>query len=181
MEAWARLLGARIMPGPGASTGHGASPATRNHTEPRASKLVLNLPTPEGWIMEGWVDLGYPAMHRPGVELAIFRSQVRQVYRATDCSCCFSLILASICWCLLIQLNKHIHFISKIKQAVNFFCHRREGGGWGFYTIRHRLDRTDELAIAILYQYAPGHRDDSSIVLSRHVKTCSFCAVFLLF
>jgi len=27
--------------------------------------------------MEGWVDLGYPAMHRLGVELAIFRSQVR--------------------------------------------------------------------------------------------------------
>ena len=23
--------------------------------------------------MEGWVDLGYPAMYRPGVELAIFR------------------------------------------------------------------------------------------------------------
>ena len=28
--------------------------------------------------MEGWVDLGYPAMHRPGVELAIFRSRVRR-------------------------------------------------------------------------------------------------------
>jgi len=28
--------------------------------------------------MEGRVDLGYPAMHRPGVELAIFRSLVRR-------------------------------------------------------------------------------------------------------
>jgi len=28
--------------------------------------------------MEGWVDLGYPAMHRPGVELAIFRSLVQR-------------------------------------------------------------------------------------------------------
>jgi len=28
--------------------------------------------------MEGWVDLGYPAMHRPGVELAISRSQVQR-------------------------------------------------------------------------------------------------------
>jgi len=28
--------------------------------------------------MEGWVDLGYPAMHRQGVKLAIFRSQVRR-------------------------------------------------------------------------------------------------------
>jgi len=28
--------------------------------------------------MEGWVDLRYPAMHRPGVELAIFRSLVRR-------------------------------------------------------------------------------------------------------
>jgi len=27
--------------------------------------------------MEGWVDLGYPTMHRPGVELAIFPSRVR--------------------------------------------------------------------------------------------------------
>ena len=28
--------------------------------------------------MEGWIDLGYPAMHRPGFELAIFRSRVRR-------------------------------------------------------------------------------------------------------
>jgi len=28
--------------------------------------------------MEGWVDLGYLAMHRPGVELAIFRSLVQR-------------------------------------------------------------------------------------------------------
>jgi len=28
--------------------------------------------------MEGLVDLGYPAMHQPGVELAIFRSLVRR-------------------------------------------------------------------------------------------------------
>ena len=27
--------------------------------------------------MEGWVDIDYPAMHRPGFELAIFRSLVR--------------------------------------------------------------------------------------------------------
>jgi len=28
--------------------------------------------------MEGWVDLGYPAMHPPGVKLAISQSQVRR-------------------------------------------------------------------------------------------------------
>ena len=28
--------------------------------------------------MEGWVDLGHPAMHQSGVELAIFRSLVRR-------------------------------------------------------------------------------------------------------
>jgi len=28
--------------------------------------------------MEGWVDLGYPALHRPGVKLAISRSQVQR-------------------------------------------------------------------------------------------------------
>ena len=35
--------------------------------------------------MEGWVDLGYPAIHRMGVELAISRSLVRRpdLYRAT--------------------------------------------------------------------------------------------------
>jgi len=26
--------------------------------------------------MEGWVDLGYPEMHKPGIELAIFQSLV---------------------------------------------------------------------------------------------------------
>ena len=43
-----------------------------------ASKLVLDLPTPdrEGWKAE--LNLGYPAMHRPGVELATSRSQVRR-------------------------------------------------------------------------------------------------------
>ena len=29
--------------------------------------------------MEGWVELGYPAMHRPGVELAISWSQVQRL------------------------------------------------------------------------------------------------------
>ena len=33
--------------------------------------------------MEYWVDLGYPAMHRPGVELATSRSQVRRPNRYT--------------------------------------------------------------------------------------------------
>jgi len=47
--------------------------------------------------MEGWVDLGYPAMHRPGVELAIFRSRVRRPNHYTTeppnntLSCCVSL------------------------------------------------------------------------------------------
>ena len=35
--------------------------------------------------MEGWVDLGYryPAMHRPGGELATFRSRVRRANHYT--------------------------------------------------------------------------------------------------
>ena len=53
-------------------------PATRNKwTRPTltpASKLVLDLPTRR---MEGWVDLGYTAVHRLGVEHATSRSQVR--------------------------------------------------------------------------------------------------------
>jgi len=34
--------------------------------------------------MEGWVDLGYPAMHRPGVEPAISRSQVQRPNHYTN-------------------------------------------------------------------------------------------------
>ena len=37
--------------------------------------------------MEGWVDLGYPAMHQPGVELAIFRSVVRRPNHYTTEPC----------------------------------------------------------------------------------------------
>jgi len=29
--------------------------------------------------MEGWIDLGYLAVHRPGIELAISQSQVRHL------------------------------------------------------------------------------------------------------
>ena len=50
-----------------------------NTSEPAltpASKLVLDLPTAEGWKAE--LTYSYPAMHRPGVELAISRSQVRR-------------------------------------------------------------------------------------------------------
>jgi len=54
---------------------HTVLPATQHKwTRPAltpASKLVLDLPT-----LEGWVDLGYPVMHLPEVELAISRSQV---------------------------------------------------------------------------------------------------------
>jgi len=28
--------------------------------------------------MKGWIDLGYPALHRPKVELALSRSQVQR-------------------------------------------------------------------------------------------------------
>ena len=52
-------------------------PDTSEHACPAltpASKLVLDLPTSEGWKVE--LSLGYPAMHRPAVELAIFRSRV---------------------------------------------------------------------------------------------------------
>jgi len=63
---------------------YGASPATWDHTVLPATRHKWTRPAltparqagtrftyPGG--MEGWVDLGYPAMHRPGVELAITR------------------------------------------------------------------------------------------------------------
>jgi len=34
-------------------------------------------------VMEGWVDLGYPAMNRSGTELAISRSQVQRLNHYT--------------------------------------------------------------------------------------------------
>jgi len=40
-----------------------------------ATNLVLNLSTPEGW--KAVLTLGYPALHRPEVELATSRSKVR--------------------------------------------------------------------------------------------------------
>jgi len=43
-----------------------------------ARKWVLDSPTPEGWKAAAWVDLGYPVMERPGVELATSRTQVRR-------------------------------------------------------------------------------------------------------
>jgi len=57
---------------------HTVLPATR-HTWTRpaltpASKLQFTYPGG----MEGWVDLGFPAMHRPGVEPAISRPQVQR-------------------------------------------------------------------------------------------------------
>jgi len=42
-----------------------------------ASELVLDLPTLEGWKAE-LTSKSYPAMHQPGVELAISRSQVQR-------------------------------------------------------------------------------------------------------
>ena len=47
--------------------------APRSNPSPQAGTRFTY---PEG--MEGWVDIGYPAMHRPGVEPAIFPSLVRR-------------------------------------------------------------------------------------------------------
>jgi len=48
-----------------------------------ASKLVLDLPTPEGWKAVGWVDLDYQAMLRPQTVVAISRSLVRHLNHYT--------------------------------------------------------------------------------------------------
>jgi len=91
------------------SHSYGMSPAIWDHivlpaTQPKwtrstltpASKLVLNLPTPEGWKAElSWVDLGNLALHRPGTKLTISWSQVRRPnqplhHRATYMCLCLS-------------------------------------------------------------------------------------------
>jgi len=61
---------------------------TQCYLLPDTSERAPSLTQPVSWYsiylitfrggMEGWVDLGYPAVHRPGVEPAIFRSLVRR-------------------------------------------------------------------------------------------------------
>jgi len=58
------------------SLSHGASPAIWDNTALLATQAGTQFTYPGG--IEGWVDLGYLAMHRPGIELAISRSQVRR-------------------------------------------------------------------------------------------------------
>jgi len=55
---------------------HTVLPATRHRWTRPALILGYSIYLPQG--MEGWVDLGYPAMHRPGVKLTISRSQVQR-------------------------------------------------------------------------------------------------------
>jgi len=71
---------------------YGTSPAIRGHTMSPAtstSETERAPPNPRPQAgrptrftyhggMEGWVDLGFPTIHRPGVELATCRSQVRR-------------------------------------------------------------------------------------------------------
>jgi len=67
-----------------------------------ASKLVHDLSTPD-WPggMEGWVDLGYLAMHRPGVELAIAKVRSPNHYTTEPptllCFLCFCPVSVSVC------------------------------------------------------------------------------------
>jgi len=62
--------------------------------------------------MEGWVVLGYLAMHRPGVELAIFRLQVRHPNHYTtelrnEAVGCFSVSCAQCTCCMLfVQIGR---------------------------------------------------------------------------
>ena len=78
---------------------HTVLPATRHKwTRPAltpASKLVLET-YPGG--MEGWVDLGYPAMHRPGVELAIFSITSLTPYHYTTEPLQSQLVQAELLW-----------------------------------------------------------------------------------
>jgi len=52
-------------------------PDTSERARLKPSKLVLDLPNPEGWKAE-FTYKGYPAMHWPGVEPAISRSRVQR-------------------------------------------------------------------------------------------------------
>jgi len=85
--------------------------------------------------MEGWVDLGFAVMHRPGVELAISRSQVRRPNHYTTeppdridwqldaITClsrfftyhtyrwCFKCFSAQYCGCILIHASAFLQFI----------------------------------------------------------------------
>jgi len=53
--------------------------------------------------MEGWVDIGYPTMHRPGTEFAISRSRVRRPNHYTTEPSCHQLVMDN--WVKWFRLN----------------------------------------------------------------------------
>ena len=69
--------------------------------------------------MDGWVDLGYPAMHRPGVELAISRSHVRRPNHYTT------------------EPNAQQYCTQLMLLERNCYCSNRWGENfmWDYYTV----------------------------------------------
>jgi len=67
--------------------------------------------------MESWVDLGYPAVHRPGSELAIFRSRIRRpatTLPKQPIVCCFMGLAA---W--IIKMNEWMdEWINKLRIRI---------------------------------------------------------------
>ena len=89
----------------------------------RARRRVLDLRTPYPGRMESWVDLGYPAMERPGIKLSVFRSQVRRPIHYTTEPCttdvCTSLPTFERFPPILCFLHIFIHLLSYILLLLN--------------------------------------------------------------
>ena len=120
------------------SQSYGASPATWDHTVLPATRHKWTCPTSKSWYsvylpggMEGWVDLGYLAMHHPGVELAVSRSQVwRPNYYTTEPPYDLLIIYSSVegrrlsecvcaCWWL---ISEREPFWSVVYQRILALC-----------------------------------------------------------
>ena len=122
--------------------------------------------------MEGWVDLGYPAIHKPGVKLAISQSQVRRPnhYTAEPPSVRLVALLSGLCVMSLTVAvcHRHNEWVVLINQwimcmymcsVIELRCHRS----------RHLPD-SREGSVCIMDN---GYGACCSILLSHHLSCIS--------
>ena len=93
----------------------GSHSVTCHPTQVNASRLNPSRFTYPGG-MEGWVYLGYPAMHRPGTELAISRSLVRRPTTTPTEQPKYSTTL--FCWYKILDKQLKCHFFTSHKAVL---------------------------------------------------------------
>ena len=106
--------------------------------------------------MEGWVDLGYPAMHRPRTELAISWSEVRRPnhYTTVVASFSFMCLVFYILVSTLLKLSTLLLWTSKLNSVQNvvlsFFCSTVFVCllvGWFVHSFANMLGRISQITV----------------------------------